>query len=89
MKKIDLNTLDNVVGGQINVVNNTHKGYPYVNCRKRPGLNEPLLFTISNGTEVYPTGQVVHKDNINWYEIQLGGMNDFGWVAGHLIGYRS
>ena len=86
-KKINVNDLEQVVGGKQNVVNNPHKGYAYVNCRKEPRLDADVFFTIPNGTEVYPTGNVVHNDGFDWYEINLAGAYDYGWVAGHLIGY--
>lgn len=86
MKELNNELLEDVVGGKENVVNNTHKGYSYVNCRKNPGLDEPVYFTIPNGTEVYPTGNMVNKDGIDWYEINLAGDYTYGWVAGHLIG---
>ena len=79
--------LQEVIGGKKNVVHNPHKGYSYVNCRKKPGLNEAIYFTIPNGEEVYPTGKVITKDGIKWYEINLAGAYYTGWVAGHLIGY--
>ena len=36
MNRLNAETLEKVAGGQINVVNNPHKGYAYVNCRKEP-----------------------------------------------------
>ena len=86
MNKINEKELEQVTGGEMNVVNNPHQGYSYVNCRKEPGLQSEVFFTIPNGTEVFPTGRVVFKDGINWYEINLAGAYDYGWVAGHLIG---
>ncbi len=85
--RINMNELDQVTGGKENVVNNPHKGYSYVNCRKEPRLDAEVFFTIPNGTEVYPTGNVVHNDGFDWYEINLAGAYDYGWVAGHLIGH--
>ena len=86
MNRINAQELEQVTGGQMNVVYNPHEGYPYVNCRKEPSLSAESFFTIPNGTEVFPTGRVVYNDGINWYEINLAGAYDYGWVAGHLIG---
>ena len=36
-----------------------------------PGLDSDVLFTISNGTRVYTTGRVTHKDGFDWYEVHL------------------
>ena len=69
-----------------NIVNNSHAGYSYANCRENPGLNSDVLFTIPNGTRVYTTGRVAHKDGFDWYEVHLAGAYDYGWIAGHLIG---
>ena len=86
MNKLNAEALEKVAGGQMNVVNNPHEGYPYVNCRKEPSLSAESFFTIPSGTEVFPTGRVVYNDGINRYEINLAGAYDYGWVAGHLIG---
>lgn len=86
MEKLNAKELENVAGGQMNVVNNPHNGYEYINCKKEPGLDSEVFFTIPNGTELFPTGRVILKDGINWYEINLAGAYDYGWVAGHLIG---
>lgn len=85
--KLNEKELEQVVGGKENVVHNPHKGYAYVNCRKEPSLKADVFFTIPNGTEVYPTGRIVNNDGFDWYEINLAGAYDYGWVAGHLIGY--
>ena len=68
------------------IVNNSHAGYAYANCRKHPGLDSEVLFTIPNGTRVYTTGNVAHRDGFDWYEVHLAGAYDYGWIAGHLIG---
>ena len=87
MNQLSEQELEKVAGGQMNVVNNTNKGYTYANCRKEPSLASEVIFTIPNGTEVFPTGKVVFNDGINWYEINLAGAYDYGWVAGNLIGH--
>ena len=86
MKELNNEMLAKVIGGKKNVVHNPHKGYSYVNCRREPRLDAEVYFTIPNGTEVFPTGNVVHNDGIDWYEINLAGAYTYGWVAGHLIG---
>ena len=59
-----------------------------IECEKtEPDLNAPVFFTIPNGTEVFPTGRVVRNNGFDWYEINLAGAYDYGWVAGHLIGH--
>ena len=68
------------------IVNNSHAGYSYANCRENPGLDSDVLFTVPNGTRVYTTGSVAHKDGFDWYEVHLAGSYDYGWIAGHLIG---
>ena len=84
---LTMKALESVTGGKKNVVHNPHKGYAYVNCRKRPGLNEPVLLKIPNGETVFPTGKRVKKDGFTWVQINLAGGYDYGWVAAHLIGY--
>ena len=51
MNKINDASLDNVVGGAKRVVYNDTPGYEYANCRKAPGLNTEVFFTIPNGTD--------------------------------------
>ena len=68
------------------IVNNSHAGYSYANCRENPGLDSDILFTIPNGTRVFITGRVVNKNGFDWYEVHLAGAYDYGWIAGHLIG---
>ena len=68
------------------IVNNSHAGYSYANCRVNPGLDSDILFTIPNGTRVYTTGRVVNRNGFDWYEVHLAGAYDYGWIAGHLIG---
>ena len=87
MKKINEAALENVVGGARRVVYNDHPGYAYANCRRTPGLNSEVYFTIPNGTEVETTGNVIHRDGYDWYEVNLAGAYDYGWIAGNLIGY--
>ena len=87
MKKMNPETLDKVIGGVQNIVYNDASGYAYAQCREEPGLSSKVLFTIPNGTEVFPTGNVVNKDGYDWYEIKLSGAYECGWIAGSLIGY--
>lgn len=87
MNRLNAEALDKVVGGTESIVNNPHKGFDYVNCRREPNLNSDIFFSIPNGTEVYPTGRVVKNNGFDWYEINLAGAYETGWVAGHLIGH--
>ena len=87
MKKINVDALDNVTGGRADVVHNSHKGYDYANCRKEPRHDAEVLFTIPNGTEVTPTGNVINNEGVDWYEIKLSPPYEYGWVAGNLIGH--
>ena len=87
MNKIHDASLDTVVGGARRVVYNNTPGYEYANCRKAPGLNTEVFFKIPNGTEIETTGNVIHRDGYDWYEIRLAGAYDYGWIAGSMIGY--
>ena len=86
MNKINVETLENVAGGyELHTVHND--SVSYANCRKEPGLNSKVFFTIPNGTQVTTTGRKVKKDGYVWYEIMLAGAYDTGWIAGSLIGF--
>ena len=77
MNKINFEALENVAGGAERKVYND--AVSYANCRKEPGLNSKVFFTI--------TGRKVKKDGYVWYEIMLAGAYDTGWIAGSLIGF--
>jgi len=85
MNKINFEALENVAGGAERTVHND--AVSYANCRKEPGLDSKVFFTIPNGTVVTTTGKKVKKDGYVWYEIMLAGAYDTGWIAGSLIGY--
>jgi hypothetical protein len=85
MNKINFEALENVAGGAERKVYND--AVSYANCRKEPGLNSKVFFTIPNGTVVTTTGRKVKKDSYVWYEIMLAGAYDTGWIAGSLIGF--
>ncbi len=85
MKKMNLDELEQVVGGSESIVYNPNNGIGYANCRKEPSLNAEVLLTIPNGTMIYPTGKVVNADGINWYEVNLSGAFEKGWVASSMI----
>ena len=87
MKKVDMDNLQEVTGGQENVVYNPHKGYNFANCRKMPGLDQPVMVEVPNGTTILPTGRIVNKDGIDWYEVQVSEGSECGWMAASLIGY--
>ena len=73
MNKINFEALENVAGGAERKVYND--AVSYANCRKEPGLNSKVFFTM------------VKKDGYVWYEIMLAGAYDTGWIAGSLIGF--
>ena len=61
MNKMSVEALENVAGGyETHTVHND--AVSYANCRKEPGLNSKVFFTIPNGTQVYTTGRKVKKD---------------------------
>ena len=54
MNKINVEALENVAGGyETHTVHND--AVSYANCRKEPGLNSKVFFTIPNG---YDTGWI-------------------------------
>ena len=77
--------LENVAGGATRTVAND--AVNYANVREKPGLNTKVMFKIPNGEKVYTTGKTKKKDGYVWYEINLAGAYDTGWIAGSLIGY--
>jgi len=85
IKKINDAALNDVVGGKRVVVHNDSVNY--ANVRVTPGLNTEVLFTVKNGTELYTTGNKITRDGYTWYEVNLAGAYDYGWIAGSLIGY--
>ena len=85
IRKINDTELNDVVGGKRVVVHNDSVNY--ANVRVTPGLNTEVLFTVKNGTELYTTGNKITRDGYTWYEVNLAGAYDYGWIAGSLIGY--
>lgn len=83
MNQIRDENLDNVVGGKIRVINN--RDASYANIRSNAGLGSSVLFTMKNGEKVDTTGNRIHRDGFDWYEIYLDG-GRYGWIAGHFIG---
>ena len=60
MNKINVAALENVAGGyETHTVHND--AVSYANCRKEPGLNSKVFFTIPNGTQVYTTGRRLRR----------------------------
>ena len=85
IKKINDEALENVVGGKkVTVHNDT---VDYANIRSGAGLITKVLFTVKNGTELETTGNTITRDGYTWYEVNLAGAYDYGWIAGSLIGY--
>ena len=58
----------------------------YANIRSAAGLNSKVLFRMNNGQKVDTTGNKIHRDGYDWYEIYLDN-DQYGWIAGHFIGY--
>ena len=85
INKINDEALENVNGGARRTVYNDSVGY--ANIRRNPGLDSKVFFTIKNGEQVDTTGRKMTKDGYVWYEINLAGAYDTGWIAGSLIGY--
>ena len=38
-------------------------------------------------TVLETTGNKITRDGYTWYEVNLAGAYDYGWIAGSLIGY--
>ena len=85
INKINEEALENVNGGTLRTVHNDSVGH--ANIRQSPGLNSEVFFTIKNGQQVDMTGRKMANDGYVWYEINLAGAYDTGWIAGSLIGY--
>ena len=68
MNKINVAALENVAGGyETHTVHND--AVSYANCRKEPGLNSKVFFTIPNGTQVYTTEEgrlCMVRDHAGW-----------------------
>lgn len=80
IRKINDESLENVVGGRRRVVNNPSVGY--ANLRATP--NGEVLGQVYNGEIVNTTGASKYAGDYHWFEVEYDG--DFYWIAGHLIG---
>ena len=85
MNKINEEALEEVVGGKRVTVHND--AVNYANIRSGAGLNTEVLFRVKNGTVLETTGNKITRDGYTWYEVNLAGAYDYGWIAGSLIGY--
>lgn len=79
INKINDESLENVTGGRIRVVQNSAGA----NIRSGPGTRYEKLYHLGNGREVETTGERVYSsaDGFDWVEL-----DDGGWVAAHLLG---
>ena len=84
MNRINDEALNEVTGGKIRTIHNSDASY--TNIRSAAGLNSKVLFRMNNGQKVDTTGNKIHRDGFDWYEIYLDN-DQYGWIAGHLIGY--
>jgi len=81
IKKLDEQSLENVVGGARKIVQNNIPGYDYANLRAEPNGKE--IGKIYNGEYVYTTGRRVKRGDYTWLEIDFAGGH--GWVAENLL----
>ncbi len=85
MEKLNLDELDNAVGGRTVIIQND--ATTYANIRKQPGLGSEVILEVDNGNKLETTGNKVKKDGYVWYEVKLPRKSGTGWIAGSLIGY--
>ena len=85
-EKINVNALEEIVGGATRVVDNDASSYS--NVRSAPGLDSAVIGRVYNGDKVETTGRHQVKNGYDWYEIKMGAAgHSTGWIAGSLIGY--
>ena len=83
MKKMNVQELENVAGGESRIVNTGMKIDAVV--RSGAGLGFPQIFSVKNGNAVMTTGRSVHADGRTWYEICAPVS---GWMAGGMLGLQ-
>ena len=59
---------------------------PCVSHLLHQAINSKVLFRMNNSQKVDTTGNKIHRDGYDWYEIYLDN-DQYGWIAGHFIGY--
>ena len=80
--KMSEQELENVNGGEYRIVNTGD--YRDAAIRSYPGLNAPVVATVSNGTTANSTGRFAFADGRNWAEIDYPVR---GWIKGAILGY--
>ena len=85
MEKLNLDELEEVVGGANVTVHNPT--VDYANIREAPGLDSVVLCQAKNGTKLITTGKRVKKDGYIWCEVYLATGSDPGWVTKHLLDF--
>ena len=80
--KMNDQELENVSGGEYRTVN-TGDSRPAA-IRSYPGLNAPVVATLTNGTQANSTGNFAYADGRNWAEINYPVQ---GWIKGSILGY--
>ena len=82
MKELNEKMLENVSGGEYRTVNTGDSRDAAI--RSYPGLNAPVIATLSNGTTANSTGRSAYADGRNWVEINYPVQ---GWIKGAILGY--
>lgn len=83
MKKLSENELEEVVGGVILTIKND--SLKFADVREKPGLKNPVIATLENGTKVRTTGLKIKKDGRTWYEVTLLSGSDNAWIPGDML----
>ena len=68
-KNMNDQELENVEGGEYRVVNTGDERPAAI--RTYPGLNAPVIATLTNGTTANTTGRFTYADGRNWAEIAI------------------
>ena len=81
-KNMNDQELENVEGGEYRIVNTGDERPAAI--RTYPGLNAPVIATLTNGTTANTTGRFTYADGRNWAEINFPVQ---GWIKGSILGY--
>ena len=81
-KNINDQELENVEGGEYRIVNTGDERPAAI--RTYPGLNAPVIATLTNGTTANTTGRFTYADGRNWAEINYPVQ---GWIKVSILGY--
>ena len=82
-KNMNDQELENVEGGEYRIVNTGDERPAAI--RTYPGLNAPVIATLTNGTTANTTGRFVRADGRNWAEIDYPM---YGWIKGSILGFE-